>query len=239
MRRIIFCIVLLFSATFTADASRVWTMEDGRTFEAEFVTLSVGKVLLRTVDGAQIRLPLKQFSEPDRKFVQLENPPELDISFFKTSDQRRYTPDLFGNELPSCFRYTFGAKVKQTSAGSYDHELKIELFAIGAEIHGNNYVLLNHQTHSFVPNQENSRSTRFSGQPVEVIDYQIQIYHRGREYSSFLVVVTDSRGKIIAYESPKKWLFENFDNLKQVPAGKCFDKTCTRVSPTRPKTNYY
>ncbi len=62
---------------------------------------------------------------------------------------------------------------------------------------------------------------------------------RGCKYSSYLVVVTDSRGDIIAHKTPKKWLFENYENLKEIPVGRYIDKTCTRVRPTRPKTLYY
>ena len=231
--------VLLFSVAFAAAETRVWTMADGRTFEAEFVNLAVGKVLLKNERGKQIKLQLAQLSEEDRKFIQLETPPVLDLSFSKKTEQRRYTPDLFNNPLPASFYHTFSAKVKQTSSGSYDHELKIEYFAIGAEVDGNNHVLLDRHEHRFVPTEENHRATEFKGEPVEVIDYQIKQFHRGRKYSSFLVVVTDSRGKVIAHKTPKKWLFENLENLKEVPLGKCFDKTCTRVGPSRPKPFFY
>ncbi len=233
--------VSLFSAVVLSGAeSRVWTMEDGRTFEAEYVGCVVGKVLLKNKEGVQVKVPLKGFSEADQKYIQLENPPELDISFFKKSKQRWYIPDLgTSTPLPTSLYYTFGVKVKQTSSGSYNHELKIECFAIGAEIHGNKYVMLDHQEHTFVLTEENDRSSEFEGRTIEVIDYQIREFHRGRKYSSFLVVVTDARGKIIAHKTPKKLLFKNLENLRKVPPGKCFDKTCTRVGPTRPKTDKY
>jgi len=239
MRRIVFCMVLLLSACFATAESRVWTMVDGRTFEAEFVNLVVGKVLLKSEKGTRLKLPLDQFSEKDRKFIQLETPPTLEISFSRKTDQRRYTPDLFENELPSSFYTSFSASVKQTSSGSYDHELVVEFFAIGTEIHGNNYILLDRQEHRFVLTDKNKRSTKFKGRTIQLTDYQIKQFRRGRKYASFLVVVTDARGKIIAHETPKKWLFENLENLKQVPLGKCFDKTCTRIGPTRPKPFNY
>jgi hypothetical protein len=199
------------------------------------VSFSVSKALLRNANGKEIRLSLKQLSEEDRKLIQLEIPPVVEISFSKKTKQRRYTPDLFNNELPSTFYTTFSASVKQTSSGSYDHELKAEFFAIGSEIQGDNYILLDRQEHRFVLTNENERSTKFKGQVLQLTDYQIKQFRRGRKYVGYLVVITDSRDKIIAHETSKKWLFENLENLKQIPVGRYFDKTCTRVGPTRPK----
>lgn len=78
-----------------------------------------------------------------------------------------------------------------------------------------------------------------SGRIVEISDYIVGRssfvqYHRGRKYSSYLVVVKDLRGKIITWETPKKWLIENYENLKEIPVGKFIDKSCTRVFPSPP-----
>jgi hypothetical protein len=121
--------------------------------------------------------------------------------------------------------------------------LQVEVFAIGAEVGGDKYILLDRQKHRFTPAKENQRSGKFSGETVVLTDYQVGNdtwgrQHRGQKYASYLVVVTDSRGKIIAHETPKKWLFENLKNLREIPVGRYFDKTCTRVGPTRPKRFY-
>lgn len=250
MRRIVLCAVLLLLLPFASAETRVWKLADGRTFEAEFIALVARKVALKNKKGKQIQIPLKEFSGEDLKFIQLSMPPRLEISFSKKTNRRVYIPDLFLNNIePTCFDYIFGVSVRQTSSGSYTHELQVEFFAIGTEIHGDRYILLDRQAQAFTPTKENSRSTEFKGKTVSLTDYIIKQgndnrgtlrqEHRGRKYSSYLVVITDSRGKIVAHETPKKWLFENYENLKQVPVGKYFDKTCTRVGPTRPKTLFY
>ncbi|MEN8255844.1 MAG: hypothetical protein ABFR33_10295 [Verrucomicrobiota bacterium] len=137
-----------------------------------------------------------------------------------------------------------GQTIGNDFEGSYDQELQAEFFAIGTEINGDRYILLDRQKTAFTPGEEKNRSIRFSGRTVELPDFLAGSNsagrdRRGEKYSSFLVVVMDSRGKIIAHETPKKWLFENLENLKKVPVGKYFDKTCTRTRPTRPKTRYY
>ncbi len=250
MRRIALCAALLLLPLFASAETRVWKLADGVTFEAEFMALVAGKVALKNQKGKQIQISLKEFSEEDLKFIQLSMPPRLEISFSKKTNRRVYIPDLFYNNIePTCFDYTFGARVRQTSSGSYNHELQVEFFAIGTEIHGDRYILLDRQAQGFTPTEENNRSVEFKGKIVSLTDFiikkgndnqgSLRQEHRGRKYSSYLVVVTDSRGKIIAHETPKKWLFENYENLKKIPVGKYFDKTCIRVGPTRPKTIYY
>ncbi len=222
---------------------RMWTLVDGHTLEAELVAVIGGKVVLKNARGKIVKVPQEKMSVDDLKFIQLETPPALDISFSKQSTQRVYPEDLGLQPLPTSSYYVFSTKIKQTSTKNYDQELQVELFAIGAEFGGDRYILLDRQKHLFTPTKKNQRSGRFEGKTVELTDYligndTIGRQHRGRKYSSYLVVVTDARGEIIAHETPKKWLFDNLENLREVPVGKCIDKTCTRVGPTRPKRFY-
>lgn len=73
---------------------------------------------------------------------------------------------------------------------------------------------------------------------VQLSDYVIREFHRGENYKGHLIVVTDSRGEIIAYKTTSKSLFKNLDNLRKVPIGKYFDDECIRCQPTRQKRFY-
>ena len=215
---------------------RLWTTGGGRTFEAEFVNTVGGTVILKTAKGKQRKLAMNDLSEEDRIFIELANPPDFTIDFAKKSGQRILEMSPFNQSPPpKLLDYTFSVRVKQNSAKSYNHELNVEYYAIGAEIDGDNYILLDRQEESFTPTEENNRSHAFSGDLVTLTDFDhINGLRRGQRYSSYLVVVTDSRGEVIQYETPKKWLYEHLDNLRQVPVGKCIDETCTRVLPTPP-----
>ena len=228
-------------ATSQEEQTRVWTGVEGKTFEAGFVTLIGGKVVLVDSRGQQRKIPLERFSSEDREFIELEMPPNLDISFSKQSKKRVY-PETLSTRMPTSFYYDFSATIKQTSPGSYGHELTAEVFTIGAEVGGGDrYILLDRHESRFTLTKENQRTVRIGGDTVEVIDYlsgndRIGKRRRGKKYSSYLVVVTDERGKIIAHETSRKWLFENLENLREIRVGKYFDDTCTRVGPTRPKS---
>jgi len=228
---------------------KTWTTEAGESIEAGLVTVIGDKAVLKDSRGKQRKILLARLSPEDREFIELAQPPKFNIDFSKQSSQRAVPPSgiiIFNAawEQPKLYDYVFSAKLKQTSAGEYNHELRVEFFAIGTERHGNNYILLDRQETTFTSTRENQRSLEFSGKPVLLVDsnfYRGSGYteRRGEKYSSYLVTVTDERGKIIDYATPNIWLFENLENLKKLPVGKRMDKTCTRTYPTPPKSFRY
>jgi len=106
------------------------------------VSLIGRRVVLKSPSGEIRKIAKAKFSEADLEYVQLANPPALDISFSKQSSQRSYLPDLGNKPPPTTLIYNFSAKIKQSSPGDYDHSLHAELFVIGAEVGGNKYLLL-------------------------------------------------------------------------------------------------
>ena len=222
------------------DELRTWTGVDGKVLEAGLVTVIGNKVVLKDSRGKQRKIPLAQLSEEDRVFIELARPPKFNIDFSKKSKQRFFkeSPILPGF-LPEHLDYVFSARLKQISAGAYNHELKVEFFAIGQEIEGDNYILLDRQTSSFIPTRENGQSHTFRGDVVPLRQNIIFIEPRGQKYGGYLVVVTDSRGKIIDHGTSSKWLLGILENLRELPLGKHFDKTGVRVEPPRPDQVIY
>ena len=222
---------------------RSWTRVNGKVFEAEYVALIGTKAVLEDSRGRQRKIPLGQLSIEDQEYIELSSPPAFNINFSKRSSIRILEPTPFAlTMLPPKFTdYVFGTALKQTSAGEYNHELKVEFFAIGAEIDGGNYILLDRQESRFTPTKENQKSHSFSGETVSLLSLRLggnASHMRGQKYGGYLVVVTDKRGEIVAHASPYKWVFKNVDALRKLPIGKHFDKSGTRVFPPRPKREY-
>ncbi|VGO14446.1 hypothetical protein PDESU_03008 [Pontiella desulfatans] len=221
---------------------RVWTSTDGKTVEAEFVSVMGDKLVLKTEKGKTVKIPVAQMSPEDLEFIDLAKAPVFNITFTKQSGQRFVeTGPYIENQDATIFDYVFGVKMKQTSARPYPHELQVEYFAIGAErkTYGDKFILLDRGSSSFTPSRANQLSHEFKGKKVEVMEYLYDDDYRGRKYNGYLVTVTDKRGIIIAHSETSKWLFENLENLKKLPVGAYFDKTCTRTHPTRPKSTRY
>ncbi len=217
---------------------RTWGGEDGKTLEAKFVTVIGDRAVLTDSHGRQRKIPLTQLSDEDRLYIELVQPPKFNIDFSKKSNQRFFQESTIlpgAHWLPRHSDYVFSARLKQTSAGQYNHELKVEFFAIGEEIEADNYILFDRQESRFTPTKENGRSHTFSGKTIPLRESVIFTERRGQKYGGYLVVVTDERGMIVDYGASHKWLMDIVNNLRQLPVGKHFDKTGARVEPPRPK----
>jgi hypothetical protein len=215
---------------------RLWTMNDGQTLEAEFVTAIGGNAVFKNAKGRQTKIPLKTLSSADRSHILLSNPPDLDINFAKTTRPRKFGGTVDGDAPPvrGSF-YSFTTQIRQTSTQPYGFGLTAEFFAVGDEIGGNKGVLLDYQKTGFSLNKENRFSFEFSGSEVELLDYTINNERRGVRYGGFLVVITDSRGEIVAYNTPSERLYRNLDNLRNLRVGWYFDDECNRCLPTPPE----
>jgi len=223
------------------DGMRTWTLLDGRTVVARFKAIVANNAVLEDAKGKLVKVPVSRLSRDDRVFAELERPPAFNIGFSRKTSRRTVPPSRKSNWLqPRLFDHVYTATVKQTSAGAYSHRLDIEFFAIGKQINGSDrYILLDRQAASFVPGQENRRSLEFHGDRVLLVDQVFYYRHQGEKYASYLVTITDERGKIIQHATPNKWLFEHLENLKKLPVGGYMDKSCARVHPASPKAFRY
>ncbi|QBG46316.1 hypothetical protein EGM51_02460 [Verrucomicrobia bacterium S94] len=220
---------------------RIWTFRSGKTIEGEYVSSIGDKVVLKSTRGKQIKVPAADLSGEDLEFIALANPPTLDIGFTKQSSQRIIeTSPFLEEEAPRIFDWTFGLKIRQVSAREYGYPLTVEMFVIGEQyLDADKFILLDRQITEFTPTKENGMAHVFkSGNPVELIHYNMHSQQFGHKYMGYLITVTDARGEIIQYETSNSWLFQGLENLKQIPVGRFFDKTCRRVHPSGPKRDY-
>lgn len=224
------------------ETRRLWSMADGRRFEADYMCSISGKAVFETVAGRQVKMDKGLLSQEDQNYIELSNPPRLDATFTKQSSQRIIETTPFLNEVPPrIIDYLFGAKIRQVSARAYGHRLKAELFVLGQQrIDGNKFILLDRQSSTFVLDGENGRAHVFKGGPVEVMAYDTT-QPLGRKYSDYLLLVTDQRGEVIHHSASANWLLPNLENLRKLKVGNFMDKTCRRVFPTGPgpRSLYY
>jgi len=225
------------------NSLRTWTQTNGNVVEAKLLTVIGNQAVLETSNRRQHKIPMDQLSAVDRKFIELANPPTFNIDFSKQSSQRLIKDSpLISGSPPKVLDYIFSAKLAQTSAGEYNHELKVEFFAIGDETNGDNFILLDRKESHFTPTTENERSHMFSGKKVTLVQtfsYDRRGETRGRKYSGYLIVVTDERGQIIDYGTSNKWLLDILDRLRELPFRSPFDKSGTRVYAPRATTIIY
>jgi hypothetical protein len=226
------------AVTVDRKSLRTWNNIGGKTIEARYITTIGDQAVMKTAKDKQLKLPLTQLSAADREFIELANPPVFNIEFTKKSTQVP-VPELSpyeGNQRPlRIFDFVFGTRLKQTSTGAYNHELTVEYFAVGEEVDGDNYILLDRQESSFVPGGENKGTHGFYGEKTRMMQQALRAaaVMRGTKYGGFLVTVTDKTGEIVQYKASHEFLYENKENLKKIPLGKHFNKDCIRVGPPR------
>jgi hypothetical protein len=197
--------------------------------------------VLKSARGDIKKVPMNQFSEEDLRHITMLTPPEFNVEFQKTVDQATFNSnDETGQERPPEDRCHYGVEIRQAGSQEYNHRIDAEIFAIGEERLGDKNILLDRQTTSFTPSEQNKRSHSFMS-PREVIleNYVVSDEPRGETYYGYLVILRDERGKVIKVKTSNDWLYENVDNLKKLQPGNYFDKTCTRVYPTQPPCTYY
>ncbi len=223
------------------EKMRLWTMLDGKTLEANFRTLLGADVVLQNSKGRQVKLPKEQFSAADQEYLELINPPSFSINWAKSSEQLGNPPAApwsSGIQRPlQMFSYTFGVRIKQSSTAiRYDHDLKVEYFAVGEEIDGDNYVLLEKRDTSFNPAEYQNKTFSFTGEPVKLtkMAYRSSAPMRGTKYGGYLIMLTDKRGEVVSYKASHEFLYENRDNLRKLGANTHFNRKCERVIPARP-----
>jgi hypothetical protein len=220
--------------------SCVWNLKDGTTFEAELVTVMSDKAVFKTVKRKVVKLPLDQFSDESLLRIELEMPPKLDIEFINSRSKVNFPAGASDAATrPPEVRAHYGVRIKQTNVGNYDHELNVELFAIGIERLGDKYILLDRQSTPFTLTAENKKTFEFRSERGVVLRNFLagagqSKTPRGERYYGYLAVVKDVRGETIAVGASHDWLFENIENLSKRTVGNYMDETCARVFPTRP-----
>ncbi|MDF7822452.1 SHD1 domain-containing protein [Pontiellaceae bacterium B12227] len=229
----VFCMALVVS---TSAETRIWNLKNGKTIEAELQAVMGGKVSLKTLRGRVVKILEEDLSADDLSFIELNMPPKLDLSFSKTSKVRVFPESL--SDLPSSQYFNFRGTVKQKSNKPYRHDLQMELFIIGEEKAGDKFILLDYQKETFRLEEGSSSVFELKSRQVELIEFEMNGQLRGEVYRGYMMIVTDSRGEVIAYTAKREEWYQNVENLRKVPIGKYFDNDCNRAWPTSPKRFY-
>ncbi len=224
---------------------RVWTASNGKTIEAEYARKLFDDVVLKDTNGAELRVPIKELSAEDRKFIALANPPELSIDFMRSSKQEHIDISPFLRRLPPMvLYYQFGARVKQMDTQDYPYPVTIEVYAFSQQRYDPDkyHLIAMNKSNPHILSEQKDRKYEFMPETrVKLLKYEINVdflawrESRGEQYAECLVIVRDERGEVIAHNTTKNWLYDNFDKLEKLPLGAWLDNTCTRVHPTSPK----
>ena len=219
---------------------RLWTLNNGKSMEAEYVMKMGDKVVLKKGNGRKVKIPFDELSEEDHDYLMLANPPPLKITFLKDLERFKFQnlPLLIERDIPVYTEFTGGVKIRKDTRKPYPRNLKVELFTIASERDGKNYILMERTEGSFIPTEENDGTFELWGKGFYLRDYvNGRGDRRGEKLQGHMVLVTDERGVIIGQSISNDWMLDRLDFLREFPVGRHFNKAGERVYPPRPELN--
>ena len=236
--------ILLCMVSISHAELRTWTLTNGQTLKAELSRQDRpggDNVKLVDADGENISVPLDKLSPADQEYVDIARVPAIDVDLLRELRQVHFsskvaaqTSDVREPEI----RAQFGVRVKQTGFGTYKHELKAEIFAIGRQIYADCYMVLARESVSFRLSKENDKRFEYMSDrwaPLRDLYLGVgQFARRGEKYHGYLILVTDELGRLVAHEESPDWLFDYRENMMKLKPGNYFDNHCIRRSPVRP-----
>lgn len=216
---------------------RLWTLNSGKTVEAEYVTLIGGKVVIKTKRGKTVKTPASDFSEADQLYLTLLNPPKLKISFKKDTKQYpvKSNPEL---DVPVPVATDFAGRIvieQESKKANYNRPLKVEFYVIADNYDGNDYILFDRQIEEFTLTPENERKFELTGRTDTMLRYEHYSGDvRGARPKGYMILVLNENNEIIAQNLSHDWLIDIRDKLAVFPIGRNFNKEGKRVSPPSP-----
>lgn len=231
--RCILALAAALSMAGTAPADmRDWTDRDGKTIKAEFVRKEVESVVLRTEDGAELRIALNQLSDADQEFVMLRTPPRIEINMEPSVDS--YTVGYLGNDG---YDYTVKYQVvepsvvlRKTSTDPYSAPLTMEVVIIGRIREVNRYIIIDNTAYEFTFTGEQSYEVQYRGYPLDLRQIRGS-WKSGVEYEGYLVAIRDSSGAIVASKASKLALEEHADEVSSAATGSVLTRRLRIISP--------
>lgn len=248
MKTFVFGLTVLFLFFMSVQAEvRTWTDKSGTSYEGEYVKDLFEKITLKLTDGKEVRVPLEDLSEADQKYLRIEVPPEISLSFKKDPDHRspsrgEWEPDgdKYSNEVSGT------VTIQKESKRPFTSRLHAELYLIASEVDAGakNFILMSRTESSFtLLGDGNKPQYTFSPKPFELRKYPYWDYvkWRGEEYLGYLLVVFDKENNIIATKTDIGDWIENPEviaNLRDLSIrwassiySRHFDKTGKKVPP--------
>ncbi len=223
---------------------RGWTLADGTVMECEFIQRMGDKAVMKDASGKSLRIPLADLSADDLDYIELCNPPELDLSLGSSEDAVYAWEDGVKTEVVG-YDQLYTGKVRKRDATPYRHQLTAEFYAIGKQRYADTYILLDRQESSFMLTKENNEAHNFSGRKVHLRKVEPRPWEkqdltvRGEEYYGYLMVVKDARGVVIAHRETAKWLYDQYGKLQGFPVGRYLNEQGDRVYPVGPPRARY
>lgn len=214
MKKLRWIVLIAVSVVSVSAEMRTWTGVDGVRFKGEFNRQLLGGIQIRDVKGALRSISIDKLSKADLLYLQTSIPPDVDISFRQSSRMRK--PMEWTLEGDRTTLYTCEVMLKKTGRMDSKAELTVELYIIGEEVDGDNWILVQYDKSKFVFPEGKDATYEFVVKDVPCRKYESfwaegMSRMRGVTYLGYIVTVLDSEGKVFDYDTDlatENWMDE-------------------------------
>jgi len=250
MKRFSGLVAIMVGTVLCAHAEvRSWSSSSGQTIEGEYVSVVFDNVVIKDAQGKEIKVPLELLSKADQEYVQLQNPPRLQIDYDDygttpeeiTADPWESNSGGMNLNHPVYFiNARFGARVKQASSGVYTLPMTIEMYVFTRQYMDPDklHLIAHKRSPQFTLTKENGRKFEWLDKTKHLIVYhnlQSQ-WPRGEVLrKDYLILVRDMAGNIVDYNASGEWMYKYYDRLKELPVGAWLNNKAERVHTTQPQ----
>ncbi|VGO14935.1 hypothetical protein PDESU_03515 [Pontiella desulfatans] len=194
-------LVLLLSLSSFAEF-RIWEDGEGNIWEAEFVTLSAGEIVMRDQQGQRIMIRPEKLSGADQQYLEKVVPPKLVLDVSKTTNNAGTSSNT---EQVRCI-----ASIKQSDTRPYAGELTAVLVTMGEDIRTGAPSVVNRKEYNFTLPEKRGDSVDFKGESASFLRKSVK---SGRTYSGYVLVVWDKFGNPIAIKSNRDSFAERAEKI--------------------------
>jgi hypothetical protein len=214
------------------EEMRIWTSKKGDAIEARYVRqFAGGKVVLKTSDGRELKIPVSGLSSRDQDYLASLVPPKLKINVDVDTDTQKV------NEYYDFTRKREIVKglvdLEKTNREPCNKVFRIHFYIFAKQMGGSSYWLI-----SYVEKKESfagtSKNIVFRSDPVEVgSESSSYSSSRGFKYDGYLVVVEDEAGEMVLMESNRGIYESNWSKIKGAEKGAEFDRDFEKYAKKR------
>jgi hypothetical protein len=201
---------------------RVWTDVNGKIIEAEHVRTLTNTVILRQVNGSEIRISLDSLSERDRRYAILQTPPRIEISVASNTDRSNTG---FGGRKSAQVQeesVSIEVKIRKSSSAPYEAPLRAEIYLIGSPENKEGFVILDKRIERFTFSTDNGNQHVIQSRDIKLRQMETR-QQLGIEYKGYLVAVIDKSNEILQLKCSKLDYEKNVSTIMAGETGTMFD----------------
>jgi len=202
MKQIVWCAVFLsiLWAGVSHAEMRIWTSKKGSTIEAEFVTVSGDKVILKKLSGKTVKVPISGLIEADREYLASTIPPKIKLSVDVDIDKSKpYESEwsVHTRQEMKCY-----AEIEQKNKEACNQKLTAVVYVFVKSVTTHDLAVVIHEEKKF--SFEDKKTFSINARSPSVDHYDAEYSNkRGWKYEGYLIYVMGENGKIVASDASR------------------------------------